>query len=297
MTRLLAALALAAGLVVSASAQFYGKYEEIPKLGSAQVPSNATSAGVRVDQKLNDVLPLDLTFKNEAGDTVALRNLFQGRPVLLLPIFYECTGICTIELNKLMEALNAMKLDEYKVGRLADVIIFSIDPSEGPNLAAAKKETYLSLYKKEGTEQNWSFLTGSKENVAKLTDAIGFRYRIDGDGQITHPGALIIVSPTGKISRYFLGTEYPTRLLINSLRDAAQDRVGERDEAPFFMACVTMDPLTGRLTLNIVNTLKTLGVLTLIGLVGALLVFDRQAKARGRRWAEDHNQKEAGQNH
>ncbi len=275
---------LAAG---SAFAQFYGKYEELPGLESGRIPSNALNAGVRVDQKLKDFIPLDLKFKNERGETVTTGSLMQDRPVILLPIFYECTGICSIELNKLMESLNSMKQAEHHVGRLADVVVFSIDPTEGPDLAKSKKDTYLDLYKvKDGVsvrekafDRNWTFLTGDKDTVQKLTDAIGFRYRIDGrNGDITHPACLVILTPEGQISRYFLGQEYPQKLMLLALDDASREVIGERSVVAEFLSCVSVDPHSGQVTVNVMNLIRLLGVATLIGVITAAIVWERRGR-------------------
>lgn len=280
MKRGLSLLALVLASAISSAQVFYGKYDEIPDLQSGRVPSNARNAGVRVDQKLNDFVPLDMPFKNEKGETVTMKSLLSGRPIILLPIFYECTGICTIELNKLMESLNAMKRAEDQVGKMADVVVFSIDPNETPELAAAKEQTYLELYKRKGTEEHWTFLTGSKENVAKFTDAIGFRYKIDpANGNITHPAALLILTPEGQISKYFLGNEYPQKVVLLALADAAKRVIGERDSAPFFMSCISVDPGTGQITINVMNSIKTAGVITLVSLISLLVIWER----RGRR--------------
>jgi protein SCO1 len=274
----------------SAFAQFYGKYDELPKLDSGRVPSNALNAGVRVDQKLKDFIPLDLKFKNERGETVTTGSLLQDRPVILLPIFYECTGICSIELNKLMESLNSMKRPEHHVGRLADVVIFSIDPTEGPDLAKLKKDTYLELYKaKDGKsvrdktlDDSWTFLTGDKETVKKLAEAIGFKYRIDErNGDITHPACLVVLTPEGQISRYFLGQEYPQKMMLLALEDAAKDVIGERSVVAEFLSCISVDPHSGQVTVNVMNLIRLLGIATLIGVITAAIVWElRGRKAR-----------------
>lgn len=275
---------LAAG---SAFAQFYGNYDELPKLDSGRVPSSATNAGVRVDQKLKDFIPLDLKFKNEKGETVTTGSLMQDRPVILLPIFYECTGICSIELNKLMESLNSMKKPEHHVGRLADVVIFSIDPTEGPDLAKLKKDTYLELYKeKDGKsarekslDGSWTFLTGDKETVQKLTDAIGFKYRIDGrNGDITHPACLVVLTPEGQISRYFLGQEYPQKLMLLALEDAGKQVIGEKSIVAEFLSCVSVDPHSGQVTVNVMNLIRLLGIATLISVIAAAVIWERRGR-------------------
>lgn len=292
MKRLLSLMAclLAVG---TAYGQFYGKYEDVPKLESGRVPSGAANAGVRVDQKLKDFVPLELKFKNDEGDAVTLGSLIQDRPVILLPIFYDCQGICTIELNKLMESLNALKKPEHHIGRLADVIIFSIDPSEGPDLAKEKKDIYMDLYKdvkgvsqrEKSLDRHWSFLTGDKETVAKLTDAIGFRYRIDPkNGDITHPACMVLLTPEGQISKYFLSTEYPQKILLLALEDANKKVIAEKSIVEAYLSCVSVDPHTGQVTVNVMNLIRVLGIATLIGVIAAAIIWER----RGRRTRNDN---------
>jgi protein SCO1/2 len=277
------AVVLAAG---AASAQFYGKYEQVPKLNSGRVTSSGAAAGVRVEQKLNEFVPLDLEFKNEDGKTVTMRSLQTGRPTLLLPIFFLCTGICTTELNKLMETLNGMKTKDGWVGEGFDVVVFGIDPTEGPDLAHDKKASYLGLYRPKGYGKlppnagaNFHFLTGSKENILRFTEEIGFIYRIDPkNGGIVHPAALLVLTPEGQISKYFLGQEYPARILKMAVQDAQKDVIGTRDDAPFFLSCIALDPHSGQITVNVMNTIKTAGIITLIGVIGAIVVWERKGR-------------------
>lgn len=258
-----------------ASAQFYG-YKDAPVPGKSRVATDATSADVRVDQRLNQPLPLNLNFKDEDGKSILLADLFGERPVILLPIFYECPGICTDELNNLVKTVRGFKKDN--VGETFDIIAFSIDHTESPDLAAAKKETYVDIYDRKGTDDGWHFLTGDEKNVEALCKAIGFQYRRDDQGNIVHPAAAIVVTPNGKISRYFVTTEYPARVMLDSLRAAAREKVGVRDERPFFLACINIDPLTGQRSLNVLNTLKVAGIATILILTGSIIVMTRKSK-------------------
>jgi protein SCO1 len=279
---------LAMGLVAAslASAQFYGKYQEVPKLNSGRVASSGGAAGVRVMQKLNERVPLDVPFMNERGEKTTLGQTLRGKPAVFLPVFFNCTGICTVELNKLMESLNGMKRSTDWVGTRFDVIVFSIDPREDWKLAKQKEGAYLELYRPKGYEklppkavEGFTFLTGSIENIRKVTDAIGFEYRIDRKtGDIVHPAALLVLTPQGMISRYFLSDTYPTRLLLDSIKDAGQEVIGDRDDAPFFLSCISLDPHTGEVTVNVMNTVKTGGVVTVIALIGALIFWERRGR-------------------
>ena len=273
-------LALIATLICGlASAQFYG-YKDAPVPGKSRVATDATSADVRVDQRLNQPLPLNLKFQDEDGKTILLADLFGERPIILLPIFYECPGICTDELNNLVKTVRGFKKDN--VGDTFDIICFSIDSSETYDLAAAKKETYVDVYDRKGTDDGWHFLVGDKTNVDALCKAIGFQYRRDDQGNIVHPAAAIVVTPNGKISRYFVTTEYPARVMLDAIRAADREKVGIRDERPFFLACINIDPLTGQRSLNVMNTLKVAAVATILILSGSIIVMALKSKRQTR---------------
>lgn len=273
------ALILAAALLTAVSfGQYYPK-PDAPVPGSGRVAADGRMAGVRVDQKLKDFVPLDLPFTNEKGESVPLSSVFGKRPVLLLPIFYSCSGICTQELNGLINALNAFKRPQDQPGETFDVLIVSIDPKENAKMAAEKKTLVMEEYNRKGTEEGWHFWVGSQENVAKLMDSVGFVYRIDSkNGNIVHPAALIALTPKGQISKYFLDSEYEQKPLLIALRDAAENKVGEKDQKPFFMACINIDPITGAVSVNVLNLLKTLGILTVLALITSIIVMNRKYK-------------------
>lgn len=283
--RALASLLLIVGLVTWGSAQFYG-YPENQVPGQARVATGAAGIDVRVDQRLNEFLPLDATFKDDDGKTVQLKDLIQSKPVVILPVFYKCAGVCETELYNLADSLKGFKRDF--VGREFDVVIVGIDPKETPIDAAAKKDTVIAAYmgpstdrtKRLEAEKGWHFLTGDMENIHKTCDALGFKFSYDKtNGSIVHPAGLMVVTPAGKISRYFIATEYPQRVLLDSIRDAGNNRIGVRDDRPFFLACIQIDPLTGQRTMNILNTLKTTGVLTILALGVSIVVWNRKYKA------------------
>ncbi len=269
-----------AGLAVSAlaSAQYYGNTENAPVPGTGRVSTTSTTANVRVDQKLGEKIPLDLEFTDENGEKVQLKKYFTDKPVLLLPIFYECPGICTTELNNLVEVLGRFKREEDEPGKSFHVLIFSIEPKEGPEMAHSKKEAYLDLYNREGTEAGWSFLTGSQESITKLTDSVGFRYTYDDKGNIVHPASLVVLSREGAIAKYFLETEYQQYPLLDAIKMAAKNEVGERQQAGAFLACIKLNPMTSKTTVTVLNTLTVACLLTVVILGTSIFVMNRRYK-------------------
>jgi protein SCO1/2 len=275
-----------------AGAQFYSPPTgSIP--GESRVPAKGNSS-VRIDQKLDAQVPKDIKFTDENGKQVVFGDMLQGRPVLMLLIFFECPSVCTTELNNLVEVVNRFKKDEDSAGRLFDVVTVSIDPSEkptaeaiakgSPSVAKLKKQAYLDLYKKKGTERAWHFLTGDQAEIAKLADSIGYKYKIEtkegGGYNITHPAGLMVLTPDGKMSKYFLSSEYDQFPLLDALREARARKIGTRDDNPFFLACINVDPLTGQMSMNVMNTVKTSGVLTVLILAFSIFTMNRKYKSK-----------------
>lgn len=185
----------------------------------------------------------------------------------------------------MVDSLKGFKKDF--AGREYEVIVYSIDPREKPELALAKKDTVISAYmsgsqdktKRLLAEKGIHLLTGDKATIDLVSNSIGFKFTYDNKGNIVHPACLVVLTPGGKISRYFVATEYPQRILLDSIRDASANLVGIKDERPFYLACIQIDPLTGQKSMNILNTLKTMGVITIFCLLVSILVWNKRHKA------------------
>jgi protein SCO1/2 len=271
---------LIVGLAVAsvASAQYYGP-KSIIEPGSGQRAVRAPQSEIGVDQKLNDYIPMDLVFTNESGKRVVLRELFKGRPVILMPVFYQCAGICNLELTNMADALSKFKKDT--VGSEFDVLTFSIKPTEGPEMAAARKLVILDLYNRRGAEESWHFLTGDLPTIKKLTDSVGFRYSYDDKtGAVQHPAAAIVLTPEGQISKYFLETEYPQQLLLDSIKEAARGRIGIKVEDESVWNCIQVDPVTGQRSLNIIKAVNLAAMFTLVLLAGSVVYMAVKYKSK-----------------
>ncbi len=280
MRRLLMLGAMVFGLVALSPAQFYGKYDDMPSIGQGRVPAMGNvNAEIRVDQKLNTVVSDDIVFKDSDGKTRTTGELFSDKPTLLLMVFYQCSGVCTIELNSLLRTLKGFKKDD--VGSFFNVTIVSIDPSETPELAKQKKESYLELYDREGTAAGWRFLTGDAENIDRLAKEVGFSfYRDPANGNITHPAALMVVSPQRRMTRYFVTQEFNAKPVLLALKDAKEDRIGQRDDFASFISCVNVDPLTGKRSLDVMKAIRIVGILTLFLFGTSVLVMNRKSKVK-----------------
>lgn len=220
---------------------------------------------VGIQENLGDGISLDLTFIDEAGSKVPLQSFFNGeRPVILNLVYYECPNLCNFLLNGFVEGLSHL---EWTAGEEFEIVTISIDPREGPPLAAAKKESYLKLYNRPEAKSGWHFLTGSESNIGQLADEIGFRYRYDEDQkQYAHAAAIFVLTPQGEISRYLYGIDYPPRDLKLALLEASEGKIGNPIEK-FLLFCYHYDPKGQKYALFATNLMKVAGGGAVVGIV------------------------------
>jgi protein SCO1 len=240
-----------------------------PGLINAQFVRPNITKGVSFDQRLNAPVPLDTVFRDEAGQTVPLRTYFGDKPVVLALVYYKCPSLCNLTLTEMASALGRVALQP---GRDYDAVVVSIDPSETPALAAEKKSNYAKVFKRAGFNAGWHFLTGSQDSISRLAAAVGFHYRWDEPThQFVHAAGIMIVTPEGKLSRYFYGVQYIPADLRLSLVEASEHKIGSPVDYAL-LYCFHYDPSQGKYTLAIVNVLKLAAGATVIAL-GALIFF------------------------
>ncbi len=236
---------------------------------------------VGFDQRLDQALPLDAEFRDESGQSVRLGQYFGQRPVVLALVYYDCPMLCTLVLNGLTRALRAMN---FSAGEEFEIITVSFDVREGPALAAEKKRLYLEHYGRAAAARGWHFLTGSEESVRALTAAAGFRYIWDAEtSQFAHASGLLVVTPGGKISKYFYGVEYAPRDLRLGLVEASAGKIGTVTDK-MLLYCYHYDPATGKYGLVIINVIRIAGTGTAIAL--ALFIAGMLRRERRERKAE-----------
>jgi len=230
---------------------------------------------IGIDQKLGEQVPLDLVFKDESGRTVPLRTYFNTRPVILTLVYYRCPSLCTMVLNDLLRSIRTLNL---KLGQDFDIVTVSFDPSETPALAAKKKQQYIREYHRPGSEAGWHFLTGNADSIARLTQAVGFRYAWDpGSKSFAHASGIMVLTPQGKISRYFYGIDYAPSDLKLSLIEASSKKIGSTADR-ILLYCFHYDPRTGRYGVLVWRTVQvgcTLTILALGAFIGHSLWRDR----------------------
>lgn len=269
--------ACAAGLLLACS--FAGA--QVSSYGDKQAgPSNTAPnllSNVRIDQHLNTQLPLNLTFTDDAGKQVQLASYFGKKPAILALVYYQCPMLCSEELNGLVSALEMVR---FVPGKDFNVVVVSIDPSEGTDLAAAKKRSYVKRYGRPETADGWHFLTGTQANIDELTKAVGFGYvKIPGpDGKLTqfaHASAIQIVTPQGKLAQYYMGVEYSPKDLLLGLNEASADRIGSPVDN-ILTYCYHYDPRTNTHDLIIARVVQLGGLVTLLCLGGFMFVMFRR---------------------
>jgi len=226
--------------------------------------------GVGIDQKLDRQIPLDLVFRDEAGRQVPLSTFFHaGKPVLLAPVYYRCPMLCTQILNGVASSLKAVSLDP---GRDFEIVAFSFDPRDTPETAAAKKQVYLKRFGRAGTANGWHLLTGDEANIEALTGALGYHYKFDtASGQFAHASGIMLLTPDGRISRYFYGVEYAPRDVRLGLVEASRNQIGSPvDQVLLF--CFHYDPATGKYGAVVINLIRFTGAVFAL-ICGAVLFF------------------------
>ena len=265
-TRFLIAGLLIAALPGIAAAQQMG----IP---AASLPMMVQ--GVGIDQNLNAQLPLELKFKDENGQVVRLGQYFREKPVVLALVYYQCPGLCDLILNGLSHTMEQISLN---VGSDYEVVTVSFNPKETWQLANAKKANYIEKYNRSGAKEGWHFLTGDEASIKSLADTVGFHYKYDPvNNQFAHASAIYVITPEGKIARYFYGIEYKPRDFRLGLVEASANKIGTpADQVLLF--CYHYDPTTGKYGMAITQVTRALGTATVLLLGGFVFIMLRRER-------------------
>ncbi|WP_031500022.1 SCO family protein [Bryobacter aggregatus] len=225
----------------------------------------AILSSVGIEQKMGAQVPLDLPFSDETGQRVTIRQ-YTGKPIILALVYYQCPSLCNMVLNGLLRSVKTLSL---QAGQDFEIVTLSFDPRETAQMAVAKKASYLRGYDRPGAEQGWHFLTGAERSTKVLADTVGFHYAYDNlTNQYAHSSAILVLTPDGRVAKYFYGIEYPVRDLRLGLIEAAGRRIGSPiDQVLLF--CYHYNPANGRYGLVVMNVLRIGGLFTL----GALSTF------------------------
>jgi protein SCO1/2 len=234
---------------------------------------------VDITQNLNTQIPPDLTFRDENGKSVRLGDFFGKKPIILSLVYFECPALCTEVLNGELRTMDAISLN---LGKDFDAVTVSFEPKDTPDLAKAKRDVYVGQYGRPGAVDNWHFLTGDRASIDALTRTVGFHYAYDsGSRQYAHAAAIMVLTPAGRIDRYFYGVQYPARDVRLGLVEASQGKIGTvTDHALLY--CYQYDPSTGKYGLIVMNAVRAGGGLTVLVLgIFMLVMFRRDRKLHG----------------
>jgi protein SCO1/2 len=222
---------------------------------------------VGIEQHLDAQVPADLAFRDDTGKTVKLGDYFGHKPLILNLVYYNCTMLCGEALAGLSSAMRLVKFD---VGNEFDVVTISFDPRETPEMAAAKKKDYVARYGRANAAAGWHFLTGQPESINALTKAVGFQYQYDEKtNQYAHATAIMVLTPQGRISRYFYGVDFPPKDLRMGLVEASQGKIGNAVDA-VLLYCYHYNPESGKYGAMVGNILRLAAAATIL-LLGSLL--------------------------
>lgn len=235
-----------------------------PGAGALPAAANPDAvADLGFDQRLGAQVPIDLTFRDEAGRRVTLRDCTGDKPTILVLAYYRCPQLCTLVLNGLLDGMRGMS---YAPGEEFNVVTVSFDPRETPAIAAAKREAYVGAYGRPGAASAWHFLTGDAPEIETLATAVGFRYSFDAkNDRFNHASGIVVLTPGGKVSRYLFGLRFAPRDLKLALIDASAGTIGSPSDQ-FLLFCFQYDHANGRYAFAVLNLMRAAGVLTVIAL-------------------------------
>ncbi len=238
----------------------------------------ADLARIGFDQHIGQSLSRGLIFRETGGGQVALGDLWNSKPTLLVFGYHHCPMLCTLINDGLIEALQELRFD---VGRNFNVINVSIDPQETPAVAAIKKKEYLKRYGRPGAAAAWHFLTGESAAITQLTNEAGFRFQLDpASNEFAHPSGFLVLTPAGKISRYFFGVNFDPKELRSALIAASDGRSGSIIH-DLVLLCSHYNPITGKYGPLVLGVLRGLGVLTVLGLAWWIASMCREPSRGG----------------
>ena len=234
-------------------------------------------------QRLNQKLPLEATFRDETGRSVALGDYFGDKPVLLAFVYYQCPMLCSQTMNGISSAL---KVVPFTAGEDFEVVLISFDPRDTPEAANAKKRAHLQHWSVQDTADGWHFLTGDEATIRQVASAAGFTYKWDEpSGQFAHVSGILTATPDGRLSRYFYGVEYSPKELRMALVESGEGKVGSVVEE-LLLYCFQYDPTSGRYGVVVMNLVRLGGIVTLALVAGFVFVMRRREPRAPRNAAE-----------
>lgn len=233
---------------------------------------------VGFDPQLNAQIPLDESFVDEFGQAVTLREYSGKKPVVLAFVYFTCPMLC----NQVEQAVvGTLKMISFNPGKDYEVVFISFDPSDTPEEALRKKHEALSRFARPTTEKGWHFLTGTQDSINAVTRAADFRFTYDSKTRLFgHASGILILTPDGRISRYFFGVEYPPSHVRLGLVDASSGKIGTPVDH-LLLFCYQYDPTKARYSATILTVIRMGGVVTLVCMAIGFVIFRRREHRGG----------------
>ena len=250
--------------------------------GAQMIPDNVGQSSknlppalvnVRFDPQLNAQIPLDASFVNEMGAPVRLGEYFGKRAVVLVFAYYTCPMLCSqVE----QAVVGTLKMLSFNPGTDYDVVFVSFDTSDTPDTAVKKKHEALAKFARPTTDGGWHFLTGTRESIDAVTKAANFSYSYDEKSKTYgHASGILLLTPDGRISRYFFGVEYPPSNVRLGLVDASAGKIGTPVDH-LLLFCYQYDPTKARYSATILTVMRMGAVVTLFCMVLGFVIFRRR---------------------
>ena len=237
--------------------------------------SSAEGAGTQdntgIEEKLGQRIPLDASFRNEEGKEVLLKEVM-GKPIIVSLVYLKCSHTCPLLLGALAEVLGRLELKPLKD---YSVLTISFDEEDTPDIARDKKKNYLQAINTPFPESAWRFFTGDRENIKKLTDAVGFYFRREESG-FAHPVGLIILSPDGRIVRYLYGRTFLPFDLTMAITEADKGKIGL--SRGVLLYCFSYDQPGKRYVFNILKVFGTVMIVSVVSFFLYLTITGRRSQ-------------------
>lgn len=268
-----------AGMIVLLAAASFSGAQMIPdNVGQSSNGLPPALANVGFDPQLNAQIPLDLAFTDEMGQPVQLRQYFGNKPVVLAFVYFTCPMLC----NQVEQSVvGTLKMISFNPGRDYEVVFISFDPSDTPDEALKKKHEALSRFARPTTDPGWHFLTGSAEAINAATKAADFRFSYDAKTKLFgHASGLLLLTPDGRISRYFFGVDYPASNVRLGLVDASAGKIGTAVDH-LLLFCYQYDPTKARYSATVLTVIRMGGVVTLFCMALGFVIFRRREHRPG----------------
>jgi protein SCO1 len=234
--------------------------------------------GVGVQERLGELAPLDVELTDSYGRPVRLKDaLPRTRPALVTLVYYNCPMLCNLVINEQVRSMREVGLE---LGKDYEAVVVSIDPKDTPMQSLERKRRHLAALGKPESAP-WHFLTGSEENIRKLAEGLGFKYRYDEETkQFVHPAVVHVLSPEGGISRYLYGTSFPAKDMRLALLEAADGRVGTSLDR-VILSCFKYDPASRKYGVYIFGFIRLGALSVFFGLAGVLIHYWRRELKKG----------------